>query len=86
MHNGVYHTLEEVVDFYNKGGGIGLGLDVPYQTLPDTPLDLTETEVEDLVVFMNALTDTIGMIAVPQQLPKFKDHPEWNKRVPGGLY
>jgi len=24
MHNGVYKTLEEVVDFYNKGGGCWL--------------------------------------------------------------
>jgi len=28
MHNGVYKSLEEVVDFYNRGGGAGLGLTV----------------------------------------------------------
>lgn len=57
MHNGVYETLEEVMDFYNKGGGIGLGLEVENQTLPDTPLDLTEQEIQAIVAFMKALSD-----------------------------
>ncbi len=34
MHNGVYATLEEVVEFYNRGGGGGLGLNGANQTLP----------------------------------------------------
>ena len=25
MHNGAYRTLAEVVDFYNRGGGVGIG-------------------------------------------------------------
>ncbi len=58
MHNGVYRTLEEVIDFYNKGGGTGLGLDVPNQTLPAEPLNLTQTEKQALVAFMQTLTDT----------------------------
>lgn len=57
MHNGVYETLEEVMDFYNKGGGIGLGLEVENQTLPDTSLDLTEQEIQAIVAFMKALSD-----------------------------
>ena len=57
MHNGVYTTLEEVMDFYNKGGGIGLGLEVENQTLPDTPLDLTNEEIESMIAFMKTLTD-----------------------------
>ncbi|MDH6602763.1 cytochrome c peroxidase [Myroides gitamensis] len=57
MHNGVYETLEEVMDFYNKGGGLGLGLDVENQTLPDTPLDLTDQEIQAIVAFMKALSD-----------------------------
>lgn len=57
MHNGRFKTLDEVVDFYNKGGGAGLGLDVPNQTLPFDKLDLTKKEVNYLVAFMNALTD-----------------------------
>lgn len=57
MHNGVYGTLEEVMDFYNKGGGLGLGLKVESQTLPEDPLDLTEGEIADIIVFMKALSD-----------------------------
>lgn len=58
MHNGVYTTLEQVVDFYNKGGGAGLGFDLPYQTLPFDNLELTEAEQQALVAFMKTLTDT----------------------------
>lgn len=57
MHNGVYNTLEEVVTFYNKGGGLGLGIDNPNQTLPEDNLDLTDNEVIDLINFMKTLTD-----------------------------
>jgi cytochrome c peroxidase len=78
MHNGVYRTLEEVVDFYNRGGGIGLGMVVPYQTLPDTPLELTEGEKQDLIAFMRSLSDLIDTL--PPDLPKFDGRPEWDGR------
>ncbi len=58
FHNGAYKTLEEVLDFYNKGGGAGMGLEIKNQTLPDSELNLSETEIKDLIAFMNALTDT----------------------------
>ncbi|WP_426058993.1 cytochrome-c peroxidase [Hymenobacter sp. B1770] len=61
MHNGAYQTLEQVVDFYNEGGGAGLGLSVPTQTLPADKLHLTPTEKRNLVAFMQALTDTTGV-------------------------
>ncbi len=57
MHNGVFKTLEEVVEFYDRGGGQGIGLDVPNQTLPPEPLGLTVQEKADLVQFMKTLTD-----------------------------
>ncbi|PTT00309.1 cytochrome-c peroxidase [Flavobacterium sp. HMWF030] len=57
MHNGVYKTLEEVVDFYNEGGGIGLGFDVPNQTLPEDKLNLSDLEKKQLIAFMKTLTD-----------------------------
>jgi len=57
MHNGVFTTLEEVVDFYNKGGGTGLGLTVDNQTLSSDKLNLTKKEQQALVAFMKALTD-----------------------------
>jgi len=58
MHNGVFTTLEEVVDFYNKGGGIGTGINVENQTLPSDALNLTATEQKALVAFMKTLSDT----------------------------
>ncbi|MGL5889219.1 MAG: cytochrome-c peroxidase, partial [Bacteroidia bacterium] len=44
MHNGIYKTLEEVIDFYNKGGGTGLNIAPENQTLPPDKLELTATE------------------------------------------
>ncbi|GAK90918.1 methylamine utilization protein MauG [Nonlabens ulvanivorans] len=59
MHNGVYQTLEEVVDFYNRGGGYGIGIkDQEYQTLPTEPLNLTQDEMNDIINFMKTLTDS----------------------------
>ncbi|MDT0677399.1 cytochrome-c peroxidase [Autumnicola musiva] len=57
MHNGVYTTLEEVIDFYNSGGGAGLGFDLPHQTLPFDELSLTEGEEKALVAYLKTLTD-----------------------------
>jgi cytochrome c peroxidase len=34
LHNGAYNTLEEVIDFYNEGGGVGLGVKRENKTLP----------------------------------------------------
>lgn len=56
MHNGMFQTLEEVIEFY----------DVPNQTVPgginrdtllNTPLGLTTQEKSDLKTFLEALTD-----------------------------
>lgn len=55
MHNGVFKTLEEVVDFYNKGGGNGLGFNLENQTLPFDKLDLTDREKKALVAFMKVM-------------------------------
>tara|TARA_R110000751_G_scaffold290156_4_gene396577 strand:+ start:8388 stop:10205 length:1818 start_codon:yes stop_codon:yes gene_type:complete len=58
MHNGVYKTLEEVIEFYNLGGGYGIGItNQEYQTLPTDPLNLTDQEKTDLINFMKTLTD-----------------------------
>ncbi len=51
MHNGAFATLEEVVDFYNNGGGpdlSGTGSKNPLIV----PLGLTATERADLVEFL----------------------------------
>lgn len=57
MHNGVYTTLEEVVEFYNQGGGLGFGLPAENQTLPEDKLHLTPEESKALIAFMRALND-----------------------------
>ncbi|TGE23742.1 cytochrome C peroxidase [Hymenobacter aquaticus] len=57
MHNGVYQTLEQVLDFYNRGGGRGLGLDVPSQTLAADPLQLNAAEQQAIIAFIGALDD-----------------------------
>lgn len=57
MHNGGLQQLTEVVEFYNKGGGNGMGLHFPDQTLSARPLDLTREEIASLVSFMESLTD-----------------------------
>ena len=57
MHNGVFKTLEEVIDFYNDGGGNGLGFNLQNQTLPEDKLNLTDLEKKQLIAFMKTLTD-----------------------------
>lgn len=57
MHNGTYQTLEEVMDFYNKGGGVGLGFVLEHQTLPFDNLELSEQEISEVIAFMKTLTD-----------------------------
>jgi cytochrome c peroxidase len=58
MHNGVFRTLKAVVDFYDRGGGNGLGQKLPNQTLPSARLHLSAQEKDDLVAFLGALTDS----------------------------
>ncbi|HCR75553.1 MAG TPA: cytochrome-c peroxidase, partial [Chryseobacterium sp.] len=48
FHNGAFNTLEEVMDFYNEGGGEGLGLQVKNQTLASDKLNLTQTEIKQI--------------------------------------
>jgi cytochrome c peroxidase len=59
MHNGVFNTLDEVMDFYNKGGGTGIGIAPLNQTLPTEKLELTLKERKEIIAFMKTLTDTI---------------------------
>lgn len=55
MHNGVFTTLQQVMDFYNKGGDAGLGLKIENQTLPADKLKLSEKESEEIISFMKTL-------------------------------
>ena len=51
MHNGVFESLEEVVDFYDAGGG-----DDPLKDPQLKPLGLAPNEKADLVAFLRALS------------------------------
>jgi cytochrome c peroxidase len=85
MHNGIYDSLEQVMDFYNVGGGVGFGYEVPFQTLPFDSLSLTDAETKAIIAFMEALTDTSGITRVPERLPKFENE-ELDEREIGGVY
>ncbi len=71
MHNGAFSSLEEVMHFYNHGGGQGLGIDIPNQTLPPDKLNLSSMEMKNIIDFMESLTDTANMTSIPSTLPKF---------------
>lgn len=58
FHNGEFASLQDVMDFYNHGGGAGIGLDVKNQTLAPDSLGLTQGEITDIIAFMKSLTDT----------------------------
>jgi cytochrome c peroxidase len=58
MHNGQFRTLEEVIAFYNEGGGVGQGIKVDNQTLPPDKLHLSTRDAADLKAFLVTLTDT----------------------------
>ncbi|WP_062542891.1 cytochrome-c peroxidase [Rufibacter tibetensis] len=86
MHNGVFTTLNEVMEFYDQGGGAGLGMDVPHQTLPSDKLELTAAEKQDLIAFMHSLTDTTSARSAPKSLPTFFSKRKYNSRPVGGEY
>lgn len=69
MHNGAFNTLEEVVDFYNDGGGRGRGLDVYSQDAKVAKLDLTERQKKDLASFLKSLDDTAPPPKPPAAAP-----------------
>ena len=56
MHNGAFNSLQDVMQFYNKGGGVGLGFSLEYQTLSPDPLNLSDAEIADIILFMESLT------------------------------
>jgi cytochrome c peroxidase len=60
MHNGAFQSLDTLMEFYNQGGGAGLGLTFPSQTLSAAKLNLTEKEKKDIIAFLNALTDDLS--------------------------
>jgi cytochrome c peroxidase len=67
MHNGVFFTLEEVIDFYNTGGGTELPTK---KDLRMKPLNLTKEEKKALVAFLETLSGDEIIVEIPT-LPQY---------------
>ncbi len=66
MHNGVFESLEEVIEFYDAGGG-----DHPGKSPLLKPLNLTDDEKWDLLEFLESMSgDEIRM--TPPELPPYE--------------
>lgn len=61
MHDGVFRTLEDVVAFYDAGGG-----DVPNKSPLIRPLNMSAEERRALVAYLRALTDTSAEVQPPK--------------------
>ena len=85
MHNGVFNTLEEVIEFYDAGGGLGKKLDVDNQSLPPDSLKLSPKEKKDLLSFLHSLNEDIIFEEPPAYLPPSSEK-ALNKRKVGGEY
>jgi cytochrome c peroxidase len=73
MHNGVFFTLEEVVDFYNNGGGKDQALrnfGIATKTKKVKRLNLSDAEKEALVAFLESLSGKEILIE-PPTLPDY---------------
>lgn len=67
MHDGSFETLEDVVAFYEEGGG--RANDFEKVDVFVNPFELTDQERADLLAFLYALTDESSMPEVPAQVP-----------------
>lgn len=66
MHNGAFFTLEEVIDFYNSGGG-----DDPARSPLLKPLDLSDAEKKALLAFLESLSMEQPLVVAPPTLPDY---------------
>ncbi|MBZ9651584.1 cytochrome-c peroxidase [Psychroflexus montanilacus] len=57
MHDGRFKTLKEVLDFYDSGVQLTENLDSVFQQSNSIGISLSETEKEQLIAFLNTLTD-----------------------------
>ena len=83
MHNGVFRTIEQVIDFYDLGGGNGKGLKVNNQTLSSDSLHLTKDDKTNLIAFINSLTENIEFENVPEKIPMSKNKKLNDRKVSG---
>ena len=59
MHNGIFDSLEEVINFYNNGGGKGTAMKINNQTLSMVPLKLSTEEQHELIAFIKSLNSRL---------------------------
>jgi len=85
MHNGVFNTMAEVLDFYDTGGGIGHGFSNKNQTLASDSLHLSDAEKSALKAFMRSLDEKIVFQDPPGSLPATKLE-KYKDRQPSGIY
>jgi cytochrome c peroxidase len=85
LHNGIFKTLEEVIEFYDVGGGQGKKITVDNQTLPGDSLKLSKTEKKQLLDFIYSLNEDILFEDAPPSLPISSDK-SLNSRKLGGEY
>jgi cytochrome c peroxidase len=85
MHNGVFTTMDEVIDFYDAGGGVGKGLKLDNQTLSSDSLRLTKEEKNALKTFIKTLDENISFQKPPVKLPATKLE-TYKARKIGGEY
>lgn len=85
MHNGLFKSLEEVIDFYDAGGGAGRRLHIDNQSLSADSLHLSVAEKKQLIHFMRSLNEDIQADRPPQALPLSKNN-SLNTRIVGGTY
>jgi len=69
MHDGSFATLEEVVDFYRRGGGRPLGVEPGRIHEHVRPFEIGDDEARDLVAFLRALGDESARPATPARVP-----------------
>ena len=69
MHNGIFQTLEQVIDLYDAGGGFGKKLVVDNQTLSPDSLHLTKEEKVNLIAFIHSLNENVIFETPPVSLP-----------------
>jgi cytochrome c peroxidase len=85
MHNGIFQTLDQVIDLYDAGGGTGKKLVVTNQTLSVDSLKLSKTEKTNLIAFIHSLNENVIFEEPPAGLPASSDK-SLNSRKVGGEY
>ena len=94
MHNGVFKTLDQVIDFYDHAGGNKFTNDMrpdmiglPFFTILPIELKLSTREKNAVVAFIRSLTDTTASSSVPTALPNLNPpFDRLNNRTIGGDY